>query len=299
MNRYRLFLLLLCLLALVGCKKKPEPIQITPDIEKNHLQRNHIFGQVKSIQTSTYLMVDDSLTLADTTRLASLLKKRKPDIVSYQQYTSDGFLTRFVKLDEHRDTLIRREYHYNDLAHPTRWEEYDSTGTQVTHGKYLYDRNHFLIGEQIYCGDSIAIAFSYTTDGIGNILTSSQSFGDVVTHTRNRYNEQGQVYKITECEPNGKVFKTVTIEYDNYGDEVNRCVYKSGNQMLEYTYNQYDQDGRQIKTIYEDRIHHRKESRMYMDFDPEKNWKMEVLVEDNQIISVRKRKITYYQAIDN
>ena len=224
MKRYRLFLLLLCLMALVGCKKKPEPIQITPDIEKNHLQRNHIFGFVKSIQTSTYILVDDSLTLADTTRLTSLLKKRKPDVVSYQQYSSDGFLTRFVKLDEHRDTLIRREYHYNDLAQPTRWEEYDSTGAQVTHGKYLYDRNHFLIGEQIYSGDSIAIAFSYTTDGIGNVITSSQSFGDVVTHTRNRYNDQGQVYKITECEPNGKVFKTVTIEYDNYGDEVNRCV---------------------------------------------------------------------------
>ena len=52
----------------------------------------------------------------------------------------------------------------------------------------------------------------------------------------------------------------------------------------------------QVKTIYEDRIHHRKESRLYMDFDPEKNWKMEVLVEDNRIISVRKRKISYYPA---
>ena len=39
-----------------SCKKKPEPIVITPDIEKNHLQRNHIFGTVKTIETTTYYL---------------------------------------------------------------------------------------------------------------------------------------------------------------------------------------------------------------------------------------------------
>lgn len=290
-----LALLLACLMALTsGCKKKPEPIVITPDIQKNHLERNHIFGSVKTLETKTYFVAEDSLTLADTLRLPKLLKKRTPELISTRTYTSDGYLTRFLKFNARKDTLMRQEYHYNSLAKPTVWEEYDSTGTQVAHGRYHYDRNRFPIGEQIYSGDSIAIAFTYTTDGVGNIISSSQSFGDVITHTKNRYNELGQLCKITEYEPNGRVFKTVNIEYDNYGDEVNRCVYKAGNQMLEYTYNHYDQVGRLKKTIYEDRVHHQKETRLYFDYDEQKNWRMEVVVVDNRIITVRKRQIIYY-----
>lgn len=277
-----------------GCKKKPQPIVITPDIEKNHLQRNHIFGIVRQINTLTYYVAEDSLTLADTATLPAFLKKKHADFTSLQTYTSDGFLTQYIKFNDLKDTLIRRDYHYDKLAHPTRWEEYDSTGTKVTHGKYLYDRNHFLIGEQIYSGDSIAIAFSYTTDGIGNVINSTQSYGDVVTHTKNKYNEQGLVSKITEYEPNGAIFKTVKIEYDNYGDEVNRCVYKAGNVLLEYTYNQYSQEGKQIKTIYEDKIHHYKESHLFSDYDKQMNWQTECVVRDNQIISIRKRQIIYY-----
>ena len=98
-----------------------------------------------------------------------------------------------------------------------------------------------------------------------------------------------------EYEPNGRVFKTVKLEYDNYGDEVNRCVYKAGDKMIEYTYNQYSQEGKQLKTIYEDKIHHLKETHYYFDHDRYCNWQIEVLVRDNQIISIRKRQIIYYQ----
>ena len=100
--------------------------------------------------------------------------------------------------------------------------------------------------------------------------------------------------KITEFEPNGKVFKTVTIEYDNYGDEVNRCAYKSGNQMIEYTYHLYSQEGRQLKTIYEDKIHKVKECTYYFDFDNQNNWQIEVKAIDNKIYSIRKRNFIYY-----
>ena len=76
---------------------------------------------------------------------------------------------------------------------------------------------------------------------------------------------------------------------------MNRCVYKAGNQMIEYTYNQYSQEGKQLKTIYEDKIHHLKETHYYFDHDRYCNWLTEVLVCDNQIISIRKRQIIYYQ----
>lgn len=295
MNYKLLIIAILLTIVAGGCHKKPAPIVITPDIEKSHLQRNHIFGPVRNIQTFTYYVAADSLTLADTSKIEQLISSKTADFSTWQRYSADGFLMHYTKFNPQKDTLLRQVYYYNWKAKLVRWEESDSTGEIVTRGKYIYDRNDFLSGEQIFQGDSVVMAFTYTTDGIGNVTKSTQSFGDYTTHTENSYNEYGLVDKICEFEPNGKLFKTVTIEYDNYGDEVNRCVYKAGNQMVEYTYNQYNQEGRQIKTIYEDKLHRSKETTFYFNYDQHNNWQTEIKVKDNQIISIRKRKLIYYQ----
>ena len=110
-----------------------------------------------------------------------------------------------------------------------------------------------------------------------------------------KFNEQGLVKEIIEYEPNGNVFKTAKIEYDNYGDEVNRCVYKAGNQMIEYTYTEYAQDGRVRKVIYEDKLHHVKEFHYFFEYDSHKNWQTEVCAVDNQIVYIKKRTFNYYE----
>ena len=298
-KRYILFVFTVVAIVLGGCKKKPAPIVITPDIEKNHLQRNHIFGNVKHLETTTYNVQQDSLAVKDTADLKKLLTACDSlcdvaDIsMSSQRYTSDGYLMEFVKLSE-SDTILRRNYTYDKEAHITGWEEYDADGAQVTHGNYTYDRNGFLVGEQIFQGDSMVMSFSHTTDGIGNAIRTVQSFGRYKTTLENKYNEQGLVTEIIEYEPNGKVFKTAKIEYDNYGDEVNRCVYKAGNQMIEYTYTEYAQDGRVRKVIYEDKLHHVKEFHYFFDYDANKNWQTEVCAVDDQIVYVKQRKFEYY-----
>ena len=287
------FTILLTMIA-AGCHKKPAPIVITPDIEKNHLQRNHIFGKVRWLATATCYLYADSIPLKDTANLKALFDGRTFDASSLQLYTSDGWLRSFVKHNEKQEVVLRREYSYDDEAKITRWEEYDADSTLVTHGTYTYDRNGFLVGEQVYQGDSLVMSFEHTTDGIGNAIRTTQSFGGLRTKVENKYNEQGLVREITEYEPNGKVFKTAKIEYDNYGDEVNRCVYKAGNQMIEYTYTEYAQDGRVRKVIYEDKLHHVKEFHYFFDYDSHKNWQTEVCAVDNQIVYVKKRTFEYY-----
>ncbi|MBR6904927.1 MAG: hypothetical protein IKN32_08770, partial [Bacteroidales bacterium] len=145
-----------------------------------------------------------------------------------------------------------------------------------------------------YQGDSLVMSFAHTTDGIGNAIRTVQNFGKLQTATENKFNEQGLVTQITEYEPDGKVFKTAKIEYDNYGDEVNRCVYKAGNQMIEYTYTEYAQDGRVRKVIYEDKLHHVKEFHYFFDYDANKNWQTEVCAVDGRIVYVKQRKFDYY-----
>ena len=91
----------------------------------------------------------------------------------------------------------------------------------------MYIRQHRALydGEQVFQGDSLVMSFKHTTDGIGNVIRTTQSFGGLQTKVENKMNGQGLVSEIIEYEPDGKPFKTVKIEYDNYGDEVNRCVY--------------------------------------------------------------------------
>ena len=266
-KRYILFVFTVVAIVLSGCKKKPAPIVITPDIEKNHLQRNHIFGNVKELGTVTFYVQRDSIPVKDTADLKRLMAVCDSTCGvsdrarSIQRYTSDGWLMGFIKLSE-SDTILCRNYTYDKEAHITGWEEYDADGAQVTHGNYTYDRNGFLVGEQIFQGDSMVMSFSHTTDGIGNAIRTVQTFGGYKTTLENKYNEQGLVTEIIEHEPNGNVFKTAKIEYDNYGDEVNRC--------------------------------HVKEFHYFFDYDANKNWQTEVCAVDDQIVYVKQRKFEYY-----
>lgn len=284
-----------------GCRKKPEPIVIVPDIEKNHLQRNHVFGRVKYLETETYHLQADSVSISDTANIKKLKAYCSENVIptSYshalQHYTADGFLLDFIKFGQVSDTALFRNYVYDDGARIVSWSEYDGSHALVTRGEYQYDRNRFLSGETVYQGDSLVMSFSHTTDGIGNIIHTVQSFGGLKTTVDYKFNEQGLVKEIIEHEPNGNVFKTAKIEYDNYGDEVNRCVYKAGNQMIEYTYTEYAQDGRVRKVIYEDKLHHVKEFHYYFDYDANKNWQTEVCAVDGQIVYVKQRKFTYYE----
>ena len=276
-----------------GCKKKPAPIVITPDIEKNHLQRNHIFGKVMDLETATYYVQQDSLPLADTARLKELTAKRgKGDRRFLHHYSYDGYLVNFTCIGE--DTLYVRNYLYNDRGQMSEWMEEDGL-LGNTKCVYAYDRNHFIESEKIYYNDTLVKSFVHKTDGIGNIISTSMDNTQFVTQTTYHYDENGLVTEITEHEPDGKVFKTAKIEYDNYGDEVNRCVYKAGNQMIEYTYTQYAQDGRVRKVIYEDKLHHVKETHYFFDYDIHKNWQTEVCAVDGIIVYIKQRNFTYYE----
>jgi len=292
MSRNLIFLIISMIMVSGGCKKKPEPIVIIPDIEKNHLQRNHIFGKVMNLETTTYYLQPDSLPLADTARLKELIKGRTCDRRFVHHYSYDSHLINFTCIGE--DTLYQRKYLYNDRGLMTEWNEQDKLRGD-TKGVYSYDRNHFIESEKIYRNDTLVMSFVHKTDGVGNIISTTQDNTQYETTTSYHYDENGLVTEITEYEPDGKIFKTAKIEYDNYGDEVNRCVYKAGNQMIEYTYTQYAQDGRVRKVLYEDKLHHVKETHYFFDYDIHKNWQTEVCAIDGIIVYIKQRNFTYYE----
>ena len=278
------FILMLVLLTLSqqACRRqKMQEIVITPDIEKTHLQRNHIFGQVKEIWQTMYVLD----TLANEAQEVSR---------SVQHYSADGYLTSVVTLTETGDTLMVRQVTYDGDARELKWEERDRNGQLLESCIYEYDINHFKVGEKHYRNDSLIVHVTYKTDGKGNAIEIKQQFNDYTLRNTVQYDEHGLVTRIDEFEPNGKPFKYITIEYDNYGDEVNRRVFKTGDQLIEYTFKEYDNDGRLMKKIFEDRRHDMQEVYTYSNHDEHGNWTREEITKFGYKAYQRNREFIYY-----
>ena len=284
-------LLIPALLLMSGCKRKPAEIVIIPDVQKNHLQRNHIFGQVKELYTYT-LAPENSVAQNDTLALDSL----RFDTVSVmvQHYSPDGYLLDYCKMTPQGDTLAVRIFGYHADARADYWKEYypGEPDTVVCH--YEYDMNDFLSAEKICVRDSVLSTVSYKTDGEGNVVEMVRHYDGYSVRNTSKYNAQGLLIRIDEFEPSGKLYKYVTIEYDNYGDEVNRRAFKGENDLIEYTYTQYQDNGALLKVLFEDRLHNDKEQYFYAGHDQQKNWTSETRYKNKKLQYKRIRTYIYY-----
>lgn len=272
------------LLLMTACSRKQDAIVIVPDCEKNHLQQNHLFGPVKEITTTRGIASDTNSQSADNQIVTTVI----------QQYSPDGFLTFLTVIDAEKDTLFTEHFHYSDEAKLLSNERIGGDGGLLSRTEFSYNDLGFKSGESFYLADSLIHTISYKSDDRGNVIEMSQRRDGVTITNKLAYNNLGLVAQIDEFEPNGKRFKYVTIEYDNFGDEVNRRAFKQSGQQIEYTYTQYDQEGRLLKVIYEDMLHELQEIKTYSKHDARGNWLREVCQKNGENIYYRNRTIIYY-----
>ncbi len=277
------FLLLFALVCLLACRNKSEPIVVIPDVERTHLQRASLKGKIEHIETSTFFTSPDSLQREE------LFHKM------CQYYSADGFLESVIVLDEKNDTLSKKEVFYHPNATENYWIERDYTTTKPPLTcTFKYDMNGYKMEEVYEMGDSLLYTIKYKTNGIGAPIEMNRIFKTYSLKNRIQYNELGLVARIDEHDPSGKLYKYFTIEYDNFGDEVNRRVFKRGGDQIEYTYTKYSEHGAVEKIIFEDRLHHVKEERLYTQHDEMLNWTHETTVKNHDTLYIRKRIINYY-----
>ena len=284
-------LLLSLLLLLSACRPKPAEIVIIPDVQKNHLQRNHVFGQVKEMCTYT-LLPSDPYLLTDTVSQDSLVFDTISIVI--QHYSPDGYLLDYCKLSSQHDTLTWRVFKYHADARVDYWQEFYPGETDTVVCRYEYDMNDFLVAEKLFVNDSMKQMTTYKTDGAGNVIEMVRHYDGYSVRNTSKYNSQGLLSRVDEYEPSGKLFKYVTIEYDNYGDEVNRRAFKGENDLIEYTYTQYREDGAMQKVLFEDRLHHDKEQYDYAGHDQHKNWTSETRYKNKKLQYTRTRTYIYY-----
>lgn len=280
-----LFLLMaiVSLTTFTGCKKKVKEIVIVPDAQKTHLQRSRLKGQIKTIKTTTYYsQTKDSLTQENISSIV------------IHQYSSDGFLVKMVTLDKTLDTVSVRDVFYLPNGKEEKWVEYEYLFQRTLKCIYKYDMNGFISGEDYYNQDTLKYAVLYKTDGLGGATEMIRKYPDYSIKNTFGYNEKGLITKINEYDPEQKLFKFITIEYDNYGDEVNRKVYREDKNMVEYTYTQYDKYGKLLKVLFENRVHGLKDIKTYFDHDQKGNWNFEIFTSNSDTLYFRKREIIYY-----
>jgi hypothetical protein len=266
-----------------GCKKKVKEIIIVPDAQKTHLQRSRLKGEVKTITTTTYYSHSkDSLT---DDKISSIV---------IHHYSSDGLLLKMITLDKKMDTVSVREVFYHSNGKEDKWVEYENLFKRTLKCQYNYDMNGFISGEDYFSQDTLKYSVLYKTDGLGGATEMIRKYPDYSIKNTFIYNEKGLIIKINEFDPEQKLFKFIIIEYDNYGDEVNRKVYRGDNNMIEYTFTQYDTYGKLIKVLFENRIHGLKDIKTYFDHDHKGNWNFEIFTSNSDTIYFRKREINYY-----
>ena len=144
----------------VACKPKETPIEIIPDIQKNHLQRNHLFGDVKEITTEKYIMVNNSDSIAEEKHLSTTIQK----------YSTDGLLTGIITLNQDKDTLFIEKIFYSKDAKVVSSQKTDQANKVIAETTYQYDRNGFKTEEKYIENDQVYMTILYKNDDKGNRL---------------------------------------------------------------------------------------------------------------------------------
>jgi len=278
-------LFFICILLLsfscFSCKRKIKEITIIPDALKNHLQRAHLFGNIKNIETNTYYYSDKDSTFI-------FLNK------SIQYYSSDCYLTQVSLFNKNNDTVSKKTVFYLPNAQENYWIEFNYMDYSIIKDTFIYDKYGFKSEEQMWLNDTLLYKIQYKTDAIGSIIEMKRLLPEYALTNKIYYNEHGLAARIDEYDPQNNLYKFITLEYDNYGDEVNRRAYKNTNDIIEYTYTQYDAQGALKKIIFEDRLHNMREDRLYTRHDATKNWLEEIVLQGNDTLRKRVREIRYY-----
>ena len=277
-----IFLLLICsiLIFSFSCKRKTPPITIIPEALKNHLQRARLFENVKSVEIHTYYYSDqDSVFVFYDKNL--------------QYYNSEGYLTEEITLDKNNDTLSKKIIFFLPNTNENYWLENNYKNLSIIKDTLIYDKNGFKSEEHFLLNDSLLYKIQYKTDAIGSIIEMKRFLPEYQLVNKIYYNAQGLVERIEEFDPENKLYKFVTIEYDQYGNELNRCVYDNANRLIEYTYTQYNKGALQ-KIIYNDALSNLREDKIYARHDAARNWLEELTMQGRDTLRKRVRTIAYY-----
>ena len=278
-------LIYLCIsILIVGCHRSKPTITIVPDCAKNHLQREHLYGNVRTVVDSMFYSPHGS----DTISADNLIS------VTAYRYSADGWLNQVVKMSADGDTMSNRVMHYDSNAKLVKDELFDSAGVCIERTIYENDEHGYRVKEQRFSGEKCLQTILYQNDAFGNLVGMTVETEQYTMTRKYSNNELGLVVRVDEYDPDGKLFKYVTMEYDNYGDLVNRNVHRDDGQLREFSHTQYADNGALLKVVNENKLSKVNEVREFSAHDSQRNWTRSLRKAAGTICFIVTRKIEYY-----
>lgn len=214
--------------------------------------------------------------------------------VTVYRYSADGWLNQVVKMSADGDTMSKRLMHYDSGARLVKDELFDKEGNCIEHTIYGNDDRGFRVKEERYSRDSLLQTIFYQNDAFGNLVGMTVQTEEYTMTRKYTNNEVGLVVRVDEYDPDGKLFKYVTMEYDNYGDIVNRNVYRDDGQLREFTHTQYADNGSLLKTVRDDHLSKVNEVQEFSGHDAHRNWTKCVRKAGGKAVFSINREIEYY-----
>ena len=281
MKKEYIFFALFLLTIAGACKQKKSDLPVISELQKNHLQRNNIYGQVQTI-TTTYFFLDKDQAFSTEEQEIKISE-------NVQQYNQNGYLERVITVNSRHDTTLNQWIYFQPNSNRTDyWIDRNSRKD------FEYNAAQHLSSEKRYKNDTLVSVTYYKTDALGNVMEMIQDDGADQLLNVFSYNDRMLIERIDEYDPNKKKFKYVTIEYDNDGREINRRIFHPGGRLIEFTYTQYGKKGELLKKIFENKDNSIKEVSEYSAHDQYGNWTKEVQLKKDQETYIRKRTINYY-----
>lgn len=273
----------ICLL-FAGCHRHKATITIVPDCAKTHLQREHLYGSVRTITDSMFYSPKGT----DTVEADELVS------VTTYRYSADGWLNQVVKMSADGDTMSNRVMHYDNNAKLVKDELFDSTRRCIEYTVYENDEHGNRVKEERYSENNLVQTILYQNDAFGNLVGMTVKTDQYTMCRKYSNNEFGLAVRVDEFDPDGKLFKYVTMEYDNYGDLVNRNVHRDDGQLQEFTHTQYADNGALLKVIDENKLSKINEVREFSGHDGQRNWTRSFRKSGGRIFFIINRNIEYY-----
>lgn len=273
----------ICLL-FAGCHRHKAAITIVPDCAKTHLQREHLYGSVRTIADSMFYSPHGADTICEE-QLVS---------VAVYRYSADGWLNQVLKMSADGDTMSNRLMHYDANAKLVKDELFDSTRRCIEYTIYENDEHGYRVKEDRFSGSKSVQTILYQNDAFGNLVGMTVQTAEYTMTRKYTNNELGLVVRVDEFDPDGKLFKYVTMEYDNYGDIVNRNVHRDDGQIREFTHTQYADNGALLKTVYENKLSKVNEVREFSGHDGQRNWTRSLRKTAGRTVFIVNRNIEYY-----
>ena len=214
--------------------------------------------------------------------------------VTVYRYSADGWLNQVVKMSADGDTMSNRVMHYDSNAKLLKDELFDSSGVCIEYTLYENGDRGFRVKEERYSHDSILQTILYQNDAFGNLIGMTVQTSEYTMTRKYTNNELGLVVRVDEYDPDGKLFKYVTMEYDNYGDLVNRNVHRDDGQLREFTHTQYADNGSILKVVDENHLSKVNEVREFSGHDAHRNWTRSLRKTGGKAVFAINREIEYY-----